>query len=136
MINAFLEDGTQAIFTVRLTGPPTANVTIDVSSSDPTEGTVNTTSLTFTALNWDADQTVTVTGANNFVDDGDQGYTIELEPATSFDPNYDGLDPDDVTVTNIDDETAGFTVSAISGDTGEVWNAGELYGAADQRALG
>jgi hypothetical protein len=113
------EDGTQAIFTVRLTGPPTEDVTIGVSSLDPTEGTVNKASLTFTAVNWDADQKVTVTGANDFVADGNQSYTIDLASAASVDPNYDGLDPTDVTVTNIDDETAGFTVSAISGDTGE-----------------
>jgi len=113
------EDGTTATFTVRLTSEPTADVTTDVSSSDTNEGTVNPTSLTFTDANWNIDQTVTVTGVNDFVIDGNQSYTIILGAATSGDPDYDGLDPDNVAVTNIDDETAGFTVSAISGDTGE-----------------
>jgi len=114
------EDGTTAIFTVRLTSEPTADVTIVVSSSDTTEGTVDPLSLIFTAGNWNADQTVTVTGEDDFVADGNQGYTIVLDAATSGDSNYDGRDPADVSVTNIDDETAGFTISAISGNTGEV----------------
>ena len=46
------EAGGTATFTVVLTSQPTADVTIGISSSDPTEGTVSTGSLTFTAANW------------------------------------------------------------------------------------
>jgi hypothetical protein len=41
------------------------------------------------------------------VDDGDQAYTIVTAAAVSADPNYDGLDAADVSVTNTDDDTAG-----------------------------
>ena len=51
--------------------------------------------------------------------DGDITYTVSVEAATSADTNYDGLDPDDVSVTNLDDDSAGVTVSAISGNTDE-----------------
>ena len=51
--------------------------------------------------------------------DGDITYTVSLEAATSADASYNGRDPDDVSVTNLDDDSAGVSVSAISGDTDE-----------------
>ena len=66
------EAGGTATFTVVLASQPTADVTIGLSSSDTTEGTVSPASLTFTAANWNTAQTVTVTGVNDAVDDGDQ----------------------------------------------------------------
>jgi hypothetical protein len=80
---------------------------------------VDKASLTFTDTNWNADQIVTVTGQDDFVADGNQSYTIQLAPASSSDTTYNGLDPNDVQVINIDDETAGFLVSTISGNTTE-----------------
>ena len=62
---------------------------------------------------------MTVTGVDDAVDDGDIAYTVIVEAATSTDANYNGLDPADVSVTNTDNDTAGVTVSAISGDTAE-----------------
>ena len=46
------EAGGTATFTVVLTTQPTADVTIGLSSSDTTEGTVSPASLTFTTANW------------------------------------------------------------------------------------
>jgi hypothetical protein len=46
------EAGGTATFTVVLTSRPVADVTIGLSSSDPTEGTVSPSSLTFTSVNW------------------------------------------------------------------------------------
>ncbi|MFN9437240.1 MAG: S8 family serine peptidase, partial [Planctomycetota bacterium] len=109
------ESGASASFTVRLVSAPTANVTIAVQSNDTTEGTVSVASLIFTPANWSLPQTITVAGVNDNVDDGDINYRIILSPATSADPLYNGLDPNDVNLTNIDDDTAGITVSAPSG---------------------
>ena len=47
-----------------------------LSSSDTTEGTVGPASLTFTTANWNMAQTVTVTGVDDAVVDGDVAYTI------------------------------------------------------------
>jgi len=113
------EAGGTDTFTVVLNSAPTADVTIPVSSSDDTEGGVSPATLTFTVDNWDAPQTVTVTGIDDDVADGDQPYMGVLGAATSTDANYDGVDPADVMITNTDDETPGITVSDISGDTGE-----------------
>ena len=76
-----------ATFTVVLASQPTADVTIGLSSSDTTEGTVSPASLTFTPANWSTAQTVTVTGVNDDVVDGNQSYTIVTAAATSSDPD-------------------------------------------------
>ena len=70
------EAGGTATFTVVLDTEPTADVTIGLSSSDRTEGTVAPASLTFTPANWNLAQTVTVTGADDAVVDGDVPYSI------------------------------------------------------------
>ena len=70
------EAGGTATFTVVLNSQPTADVTIGTAArATPTEGTVSAASLTFTAGNWNTPQTVTVTGVNDVVDDGDIAYT-------------------------------------------------------------
>src|SRR5262249_26304933 len=63
---------------------------------------------------WNAPQTVTVTGVDDSVKDGNVMYAITVGPATSADPRYAGLDPADVTVTNIDDENPGLMVNAAA----------------------
>jgi len=104
---------------VVLTSQPTADVTIALSSSDPTEGTVAPAALTFTAVTWATPQTVTVTGVDDAVDDGDISYTVVTAAATSSDPGYSGQNAADVSVSNTDNDAVGITVSAISGPTTE-----------------
>ena len=78
---------------------PTRDVTIGLSRSDTTEGTVSPASVTFTAANWSTPQTVTVTGVNDDLDDGDVAFTIVTGPAISSDANYSGMNAADVAVT-------------------------------------
>ncbi|MBI5055579.1 MAG: hypothetical protein HZB61_03045 [Nitrospirae bacterium] len=112
------EAGGAATFTVALNSQPTADVTIGLSSGDTTEGTVLPVSLTFTSANWNAAQTVTVTGANDNVQDGNIAYIIITGAASSVDVNYSGMAVSDVSVTNTDDaDTAGITVTPTSGLT-------------------
>lgn len=114
------EDGAQATFTVQLTAEPTDTVSVSVSSSDTTEGLVSPTSLAFTALNWNAPQTVTVTGVDDDYEDGNKNFNINFGAANSTDARFSGVQIDPVSVTNEDDtDTAGVIVSAISGDTSE-----------------
>src|SRR5438094_627130 len=111
------EGGGTATFMVALTSQPTANVTIGLSSSDLTEGTVAPASVTFTPANWNTAQTVTVTGVDDFVADGAVAYTIVTAAATSTDPGYSGRNAPDMGVTNTDDDNAGITVIPTSGLT-------------------
>jgi hypothetical protein len=98
------EGGGTDTFTVVLDTKPVYDVTIGVSSGDTTEGTVSTDQLLFTPSNWDTPQTVTVTGVDDDDADGDVFYSIVLAAASSGDSEYNGLDPDDVSATNEDDE--------------------------------
>ena len=113
------ESGTTATFTVVLDSEPTASVTIDVASDDATEGLVTDPlgTLTFTTGDWDTPQTVTVTGQDDTLADGDVDYSIVLDNVVSADGNYSALDPADVSVTNDNDEVAGITVEELGGNT-------------------
>ncbi|MBD2087076.1 DUF4347 domain-containing protein [Trichocoleus sp. ST-U3] len=117
------EAGGTATFTVKLNSQPTANVTLGLTSSDTTEGTVSSPSLTFTANNWNIAQTVTVKGVDDALVDGNIAYNIITAPAVSTDLNYNKLNPVDVAVTNIDNDAAGFTITPISGNTTEAGGA-------------
>ena len=97
------ESGGSHTFTVALTSEPTAEVTIGLSSSNTAEGTVSPNSLVFTAANWNEAQTVTVTGVDDAVADGDVAYTIVTTAAASSDSTYDGLNAANVSATNVDD---------------------------------
>lgn len=109
------EAGGAVSFTVALATQPTENVTIPVSSSDTTEGAVSVSSLVFTSANWNVPQSVTVTGVNDNIDDGNVAYAIVLGAASSADSGYNGLNPSDVALTNLDDDTAGITRGNPSG---------------------
>ncbi|HAV32300.1 MAG TPA: hypothetical protein DCX79_09890 [Planctomycetaceae bacterium] len=114
---ATTEAGGQVTFTVSLSAQPAADVVIPVSVSDATEATVSVSSLVFTAANWATPQTVTVTGVNDSVDDGNIAYQVVLGAATSADTAWNGIDAADVSLSNTDDDTAGITVGTISGTT-------------------
>jgi parallel beta-helix repeat protein len=98
------EAGATATFTVQLTGQPSANVVIGLSSSDTTEGTVSISQLTFNYNTWNIPRTVTITGVEDNIDDGDQAYTIITAPATSSDSRYQGMDASNVAVINLDND--------------------------------
>jgi hypothetical protein len=101
------ETGVSAQFTVALVSNPTANVSIAVTSSDITEGTVNTATLTFTPTNGTVAQVVTIVGIDDALIDGNILYTIDLAPAVSTDGNFNGQDPQNVSVTNFDNDAVG-----------------------------
>lgn len=109
------ELGAAATFTVALASQPTASVLIPLSSSRTDEGTVMPSELTFTTANWNAPQTVTVTGVDDVLADGNQSYLVVTAPATSDDTDYNGLNAADVSVINVDNETAGVTVAPATG---------------------
>ena len=74
--NSVDESGTTDTFTVVLNTAPSSSVVIDLSSSDTGEVTVSPASLTFTTGNWNSTKTVTLTGVNDDLDDGNQNSNI------------------------------------------------------------
>ena len=101
------ENGGKATFSIVLDSRPSAVVSIPLVSSDLTEGKVQPSIVQFTTSNWNIPKTVTVTGVNDTILDGDQPYTIITKPAISLDPLYAGLNAADVSVTNLDNDVPG-----------------------------
>ncbi|MAT42373.1 MAG: hypothetical protein CL609_08535 [Anaerolineaceae bacterium] len=104
------ESGTSSNFNVYLDTQPTQDVVFSISNSDTSEGQVSPLTLTFTSGNYNSPQTITVTGVNDFDVDGNQSFRVYVDP-TSSDPKYQALSNQYVSVTNLDDDIAGFTIS-------------------------
>ncbi len=107
------ESGGTDTVRVVLDSQPTADVTIAVSSSDTSEGTVSPASLTFTSANWNTVQTITVTGVDDETD-GERSTTITHAVSGG---GYGSVGITGVSVTLTDNDTAGVTVSETGGGT-------------------
>jgi len=99
-------------YTIALNSEPTHAVTVTITSRNmgaalvhgPGTPTAAEATLTFTPLNWNTEQTVTVTGVDDNVDQsGDRSVAISHTTA-SEDPNYNGIVVSDVTVTVVDND--------------------------------
>ena len=113
------ESGGTAAFTVKLATEPTGDVVLGVASSDTAEGTVSTSSLTFTTTTWNTAQTVTLTGVDDALADGNRNYTVTLTVSPStVDTNYAGLSPVTVYAVNADNEY-GLELGAVRGQATE-----------------
>ena len=105
-----LAKGEDGAYTVVLGTQPDDDVTVTVAVSGKSAVTVDQTSLTFTQDNWDVEQVVTVTAAQ---DDDDQDETASVtHTVTSGDEGYDGLTVDGVSVTVTDDDSSERTRSS------------------------
>jgi hypothetical protein len=109
------EAGSSRSVTVRLNAQPTGDVTIGLSSSDLTEGTLSVSSLTFTPATWNRPQVFTVTGVDDFIVDGTVPYQIVTAALSSTDSLFNGVNPSDFAVTNADNDTADIIVSPTIG---------------------
>ena len=117
------ERGRIATFTVALGKAPGSTVTIPIASSNPAEGTSAPASLVFNTSNWATPQTVTVTGVDDAVADGNALYQINVGPATSVDPAFNSKSPLPVSAINLDDDlitvapTTGLVSKPLGGST-------------------
>ncbi len=105
------EGGGTATFSVVLTSQPLVNISISFRTSDNTEGTISASSLLFTTADWNVPKTMTVTGVNDSIVDGDVNYTIVTSSIFSNDPNFNGINPPDISVRNLDDDTAALSLT-------------------------
>ncbi len=104
---AVLEGGTGE-YTLRLNTRPTHAVTISVTSDNA--AVTATSPLTFTTVNWNAAQTVTVTGAEDANTSSESG--VQLSHAlSSSDTGYAAVNPPAVTVRVTDNDAPGYVVS-------------------------
>jgi len=112
------EAGATATFSVLLNSKPQDTVTVDLVVTDTTEGSISPAQLTFTTTNFNIAQTITVTGLDDQEDDGDRPFKV-ITQATSGDVSYDGLKGIDVNVVNLDNDSAGVTVTPLTITTTE-----------------
>ncbi|MBR8535269.1 gliding motility-associated C-terminal domain-containing protein [Carboxylicivirga sediminis] len=111
------ENGATDDFTIVLTAEPVNNVVLLLSESDD-EGTV-VSPVTFTPANWNKPQTVVVTPEDDLIVDGDQTYDITISvDAANSDDGFDLVTSKIISVTNIDNDTAGLSVTQSDGSTG------------------
>ena len=104
------ETGTRANFSISLTSAPVAPITVTLVNGNPAQGILSQSILTFDSANWNTPQTVTVTGLDNHIVNGNQTYQI-AGSASSSDSNYDGATMTPVTVVNTEGDVAGFTIA-------------------------
>src|SRR5690606_41276236 len=95
-----------------VTSQTTADVTIDLAPIQTTACTATPSPPSFSGSCSTAPQTLPSSPTRRSSDLSDIAYTIETSAAASGDPNYDGIDPDDVGATDIDADPAGSAVTA------------------------
>ncbi|MBN2303626.1 MAG: hypothetical protein JXQ72_04075, partial [Anaerolineae bacterium] len=92
-------------FNIALSTMPSDNVSVGLSVSDPSECSVTPASVTIIPSAWTTGANVTVQAVDDAIMDGDQTCTVITAPAVSTDAGYNGVDPANVVVTVLDDET-------------------------------
>lgn len=102
------EDGSSETLTVSLNLTPIDDVTITISSSDPSEGNFNIELQTQTIRleNWNSSLQFELIGQDDDLVDGNQDYQVIFDLSASADPDYAELEPILNEAINIDDEAS------------------------------
>jgi hypothetical protein len=106
------------VFSISLNMEPTGTVTVPLTVTNQ-ECTVTLNSVVLDGSNWQQGVGVTVTATDDPVDDGAQICEVWTQAADSTDPDYEGIDPEDVTVTVLDDDEADILVAPTGLEVGE-----------------
>ena len=114
------EDGDQASFTIKLLSKPSGMVTLDLTSSDLTEGQLGIANVQFSPSNWDTPQTILATGLPDPIPfkDGNIAYQIITGNVSSTDANFnflDGSTVSDVNLINQDNSGPGIVLTVVGG---------------------
>ena len=109
-------EGSSKSYTVELTSQPGGDVTVTVSGHSGTDvalsgSTLTSNVLTFTTVNWNVAQTVTVTAAEDDDAVTDAAVALAHAIASADDSDYDALTDQTVTVTITDDDAVGVDIS-------------------------
>ncbi|WP_437623797.1 family 43 glycosylhydrolase [Sorangium sp. So ce1151] len=118
------EAGGRVTVSVALDAAPSGPITVPVSSSDATEGSVSPTTVSFTAQDWSVPREITVTGVDDAESDGDQVFRVRLGPSVSVDPASDGLVAESADITNTDDDGPGTAAIVVSDPSGPLAERG------------
>lgn len=112
------EAGGTATFKLSLGRKPFSDVTVALATDDTSEGIVEPNSVTFTPSNWEDTQTITITGQDDTLRDGNVEYHIKIGSSQSDDRLFDDLVLSPITVVNKDDDSLPEQVFDIEPTTG------------------
>ena len=103
-----VDEGSDDTYEVVLNSQPTADVTVAVSVPSDTDVSVDQTTLTFTANDWNTAQTVTVSAADDddVIADDDVTLTHTVKGG-----DYDGQSASDVVVTIVETDTPTLSIA-------------------------
>ena len=101
-VSVNLNEGQFITRSFKLKSQPTSNVTLNISSNNSSRISISKSSLTFTASNWNIDQSVIFTAIDNSIDDGDVTVSVTIKSSSS-DINYNNL-------------SSGFTIAVKDND--------------------
>ncbi|MEG4045183.1 DUF7948 domain-containing protein, partial [Microcoleus sp. Pol17_C1] len=101
------EGGATGKYSVKLNTQPTAPVTINLATGSEIQPI---TALTFTATNWNVEQTVAVKAVDDNLVEGNHAGAI-APTATSTDTNYNSMTIPAVSVAITDNDTADFSIA-------------------------
>ena len=112
-----LQEGNPQTATVSLVllVAPLTDVIIDIASMDTTEVTLSQASLTFTSINWNVPQNITLSSVDEVLVDGSQTVSITANIGAASHVAFTGLAPQTVSLVHSDNDVAGFTVSPLLG---------------------
>ena len=109
------ENGTTDDYTVILNTKPTSNVVLLLNS---TGASIDTPSLTFSPVNWDQPQKITVSIINDFIAQGNRtgniSHSIDIGSSAA---EYSAVITQDISPDIIDDDTAGVLITEIDSNT-------------------
>jgi len=111
------EDGLSDTISVRLAVQPVGNVFVAVQSSDTSAALVSSSELLFTSANWDVSRTITISGVNDSVLDGDQNSLLLFSVDARSSAPYRLAGTRQAVVRTLDDENARLLVDETNGTT-------------------
>ena len=110
---AIVEGGATGTYSIVLDTEPSDDVMVTLDLGSDPEFSADTTSLTFTAANWNTEQIVTLTAIDDTDVEGDDTATV-THTASSSDGNYDGVTIGNLSL-DITDNDIGYRLTS-SGD--------------------
>lgn len=110
------EGGKTDTFNVMLTAPPMADVTVTMSVGSQVSLSSNT--LTFTAGNWNVEQTVTVTAVNDATTEAAGATDTIAFTTSSTAANYNGLTAPSITANVVDNDDGASSYGVLITESG------------------
>ena len=121
------ESGTVQTIQLSLVSTPTSDVVFNLSNPDPTEAILSPNNLTFTPLNYNTPQDISITPQQDFIIDGDITFTASLTVDGVLTTNcYSTLSDELITITILDEDSVGFFITPLDNITDENGDTGSF----------